>query len=25
LRDHQQDVALFRKEAASGQDPALRT
>jgi putative membrane protein len=24
LRDHQQDVALFRKEAASGQDPALK-
>jgi putative membrane protein len=24
LRDHQQDVALFRKEANSGQDPALK-
>jgi putative membrane protein len=24
LRDHQQDVALFRKEASSGQDPALK-
>ncbi len=24
LRDHQQDVALFRKEATSGQDPALK-
>lgn len=24
VRDHQQDVALFRKEATSGQDPALK-
>jgi putative membrane protein len=24
LRDHQQDVALFQKEATSGQDPALK-
>jgi putative membrane protein len=25
LSDHQQDVALFRKEASSGQDPALKS
>jgi len=25
LRDHQEDVALFRKEASSGQDPALKS
>ncbi len=24
LRDHQQDVAMFRKEATSGRDPALK-
>jgi putative membrane protein len=24
VTDHQQDIALFRKEAQSGQDPALK-
>jgi putative membrane protein len=24
LRDHQQDIALFQREAKSGQDPALK-